>query len=84
MVEEKEVSLILSIVSLALAFLSPAGGIVITIISLVYNKKDKSKRAKTISIIAIIVSLIMIAVGIGAQVAMMKLAQQNTGGFPVY
>jgi hypothetical protein len=60
MTQEKGVAYILGIVSLVLAFFQPLPGIIIAIVGLVQNKKDKSKTAKMLNILAIIFGIAMI------------------------
>jgi hypothetical protein len=57
---EKEVACILGIVSIVVAFFQPLGAIVISIIGLVQNMKDKSKVAKRLNIIGLILGIIVL------------------------
>jgi multisubunit Na+/H+ antiporter MnhG subunit len=59
MAEQKGVSYVLGIVSLAIAFIAPLGGLVIGIIGLVYNRKEKSKVAKTLNILGIVFAVLV-------------------------
>ena len=60
-----EVSYTLGIISIVLAFFTPLAGFVFGIIGLVQSKKQKtqlSKRARKLSIIGIILSIILFAI----------------------
>lgn len=80
MAEEKGVAYVLGIVSLVLAFFQPLPAIIIAIIGLVQNKKEKSKIAKKLNIIAIIVGVIMVAV----IAAISIYGLMNATSFPTY
>ncbi|MBW2969341.1 DUF4190 domain-containing protein [Candidatus Woesearchaeota archaeon] len=78
MAEKKEVAYILGIVSLAMAFLQPFGAIIIGIIGLVYNNKEKSKTAKSLNILGIVFGIIFLII----QAIMTFYVASQT--FPVY
>ncbi len=59
--EEKQTSYILGIVALALSFFQPLPAIILGIVGLVINKKEKSKIAKKLNILAIVVGVLVIA-----------------------
>lgn len=78
---EKEVAYILGILSIVLAFFQPLAGIVIGIVGLIQNKKEKSKTAKRLNIIGIILGVIIFAVLIAITVS--NLVNSSTS-FPIY
>jgi hypothetical protein len=77
---EKGVAYILGIVSLVLAFFQPFPAIIIGIVGLVQNRKEKNKTAKILNILAIIIGIIMLAVIIAISIY----GVMNTETFPVY
>ncbi len=81
MAEEKGVAYILGIVSLVLAFFQPLPAIIIGIIGLVQNKKEKNKTAKRLNILAIIIGVIMFAIIIAISIYSILNAGIN---FPTY
>jgi hypothetical protein len=81
MAEEKGVAYVLGIVSLVLAFFQPLPAIIIGIVGLVQNKKDKSKIAKKLNILGIVVGAIVLVVTVGISIYLMM---QGAGTFPVY
>jgi hypothetical protein len=81
MAEEKGVAYVLGVVSLVLAFFQPLPAIIIGIVGLVQNKKDKSKIAKKLNILGIVVGVVVLAVTIGVTIYLMT---QGAGTFPVY
>ncbi len=78
--QEKGVAYILGIVSLALAFFQPLPAIIIGIVGLVQNKKEKSKIAKTLNVLGIVVGVIVLAITIGLTVYYMS----KGTSFPTY
>ena len=78
---EKGVAYILGIVSLVLAFFQPLPAVIIAIVGLVQNRKEKNKTAKMLNIIALIVGIIMLAVVIAISVYGLL---GTSGSFPVY
>jgi len=78
---EKEVAYILGILSVVLAFFQPLAGIVIGIIGLVQNRQEKSKTAKRLNIIGIIIGAIVLAVTIWLS---FYLASSTGSDFPIY
>ena len=81
MTEEKGVAYILGILSVVLAFFQPLPGIIIGIIGLVQNKKDKSKTAKMLNIVGIIIGVAMIILLI---LLSKYLASRMPAAFPTY
>jgi drug/metabolite transporter (DMT)-like permease len=80
MTEEKGVAYILGIISLVLAFFQPIAAIIIAIIGLVHNRKEKSRLAKKLNIIAIIVGVIMFVITVISVIY----GIMNSTSFPVY
>jgi hypothetical protein len=64
-----------------LAFFQPLPAIIIGIVGLVQNKKEKSKVAKKLNILGIVIGVIVLAVTIGISVYLMTKGASN---FPVY
>ena len=60
MAEEKGVAYIFGILSIVLAFFQPFPGIIIGIIGLVQNRKEKSKTAKMLNTVGIIIGVAVI------------------------
>lgn len=80
MTQEKGVAYILGIVSLVLAFFQPLPGIIIGIVGLVQNKKDKSKAAKLLNTLGIIFGIAMIIL----LMIVSKYLASKIGTFPTY
>jgi heme/copper-type cytochrome/quinol oxidase subunit 2 len=69
--EYGEVAYILGIVSLVFAFISPVAGLIIGIIGFSHGKKEKTalaERGKKLSRLAIIISIIILAITIAVAV----------------
>lgn len=81
MTEEREVAYILGILSIVLAFFQPFPGVVIGIIGLVQNRRERSKTAKMLNILGIIIGVVMIII---VMVLSKYLASKLTGTFPTY
>lgn len=81
MAEEKGVAYILGIVSIVLAFFQPLAAVIFGIIGLVQNRKEKSKKAKFLNIIGIIIGSIFFILSIIALVYGLLNAGVN---FPTY
>jgi len=79
---EKEVAAILGILSVVLAFFQPLAGIVLGIIGLVQNRQEKSKTAKRLNIIGIIIGVIVLAITIWLSFYLAN--QTGSQGFPIY
>jgi len=77
---EKGVAYILGIVSLVLAFFQPLPAAIIAIVGLVQNRKEKNKTAKKLNIIALVVSIVVLAI----IVAISLYGMGASGSFPVY
>jgi hypothetical protein len=77
MAEKRGSGYILGILSIVLAFFLPLAAIVLGIIGLVLNKKEKSKKAKILNIVGIIIGIIFLIINL----AITYLSIQN---FPVY
>ncbi len=58
------VSYVLGILSIVLAFFVPLGSLILGIIGLTQSRKAKSKRAKKLNIIGIILSIIFLIISI--------------------
>ncbi|RLG12274.1 DUF4190 domain-containing protein [Candidatus Pacearchaeota archaeon] len=80
MAEERGVAYILGILSLVLAFFQPLPAIVLGIVGLVQNKKDKSKVAKKLNILGIVFGVIIL-IGL---IIVAVYSLNKAGGFPVY
>ena len=80
MAEERGVAYILGILSLVLAFFQPLPAIVLGIVGLVQNKKDKSKTAKRLNILGIIFSIIVLI----SVIVLAVYSINKAGRFPVY
>ena len=63
--EEKGVAYILGIVSIVMAFFQPLAGIVFGIVGLVQNKKEKSRKAKKLNVIGIVIGTLLFIISIG-------------------
>ena len=59
MAEQKGVAYILGILSIVFSFFVPLAAIILGIIGLVQNKKEKSKIAKKLNIIGIVIGTII-------------------------
>lgn len=59
MAEKRGAGYILGILSIVFAFFVPLAGVILGIIGLVQNKKEKSKTAKKLNIIGIIIGTII-------------------------
>ena len=81
MAEEKGVAYTFGILSIVLAFFQPLPAIVIAIVGLVINKKEKSKTAKKLNIIGLIIGVAVLAITIGVAYYLMREGATN---FPVY
>jgi len=80
---EKGVAYIFGILSIVLAVvLQPLPAIILGIIGLVQNKEDKSKTAKRLNTIGLVLGIVVLALTIGITVYYMS--QGATGSFPVY
>ena len=64
MVEKRGVAYTLGILSIVLAFFIPLASVVLAIIGLVQNKKEKSKMAKKLNIIGLIFGAILFIVSL--------------------
>jgi len=78
MVEKKGVAYTLGILSIVLAFFIPLAGVILGIIGLVQNKKEKSKISKKLNIIGIIIGVIIF---IATLALSFYLTMEN---FPIY
>ncbi len=81
MVEEKGVAYIFGILSIVLAFFQPLAGIILGIIGLVQNRKEKSKTAKRLNITGIILGIVIL--GLLAYLSQ-YIASNMPAGFPTY
>ena len=81
MKNEKGVAYILGILSLVLSFFQPLPAIIIGIVGLIENKKDKSKTAKKLNILGIIIGILMLVLVV---VVSQYLASQMGTAFPSY
>jgi len=82
MTEEKGVAYIFGILSIVLAFFQPFPGVVIGIIGLVQNRKEKSRTAKMLNILGIIIGVAMIII---VMILSKYLASRLPAGtFPTY
>jgi hypothetical protein len=77
MAEKRGSGYIFGILSIVFAFFVPLAGIILGIIGLVLNKKEKSKKARRLNIIGIIIGAILFL----ASLAVTYLSIQN---FPTY
>jgi len=66
--EGKGVAYILGIVSIVMAIFQPLAGIIFGIIGLVQNKKEKSKKAKKLNIIGIVIGVVLFLVSIAVTI----------------
>jgi hypothetical protein len=78
MAEHKGVAYTLGILSIVFAFFIPLAGVILGIIGLIQNKKEKSKISKKLNIIGIIIGAIVF---IATLVLNLYLATQT---FPIY
>ncbi len=78
MAEQKGVAYTLGILSIVLAFFIPLAGVILGIIGLVQNKKEKSKISKKLNIIGIIIGVIIF---IATLALSFYLTSEN---FPIY
>ncbi len=76
---EKGIAYILGILSLVLAFFQPLPAIVIGIVGLVQNREDKSKAAKRLNILGIVIGVLVFAILIAASIFL-----ASTQNFPIY
>ncbi|MBD3354497.1 hypothetical protein GF361_00770 [Candidatus Woesearchaeota archaeon] len=81
MVKQKGVAYIFGILSIVLAFFQPLPAIIIAIVGLVENKKEKSKTAKRLNVIGLVIAIVVLAITVGITVYLM---QQGSANFPVY
>ena len=77
MAEKRGSGYIFGILSIVFAFFVPLAGIILGIIGLVLNKKEKSKKARRLNIIGIIIGAILFL----GSLAVTYLSIQN---FPTY
>jgi 4-hydroxybenzoate polyprenyltransferase len=69
--DSSQISYILGIVSIVMAFFTPLAGIIFGVIGLIQSKKQKdslSKKAKTLNTVGIVIGLILLIVTIIATV----------------
>ncbi len=79
MKEKRGSGYIFGILSIVFAFFVPLAGVILGIIGLVLNKKEKSRKAKIMNILGIIFGILVLALGILATVLSI---QGST--FPIY
>jgi hypothetical protein len=82
MTQEKGVAYILGILSIVFAFFLPLAGIILAIIGLVQNKKEKSKRAKKLNIIGLVLAVVVFIATLALNIYLAINTAQ--GGFPTY
>ena len=64
MTEKKGVAYILGILSIVFALFNYPVGIILGVIGLVHNKKEKSKKAKIMNLVGIVLSIIFLGLAI--------------------
>jgi len=77
------VAYILGILSIVFAFVSPAAGLILGIVGLVQNKKQKAERTRKLNMIGIILSIIFIVISIILTIFFTK-SGLNSGSFPLF
>ena len=77
MAEKRGTAYTLGILSIVLAFFIPLAGVILGIIGLFLNKKEKSKAAKKLNIIGIVIGIIIF-------VATLAMSYYLSQSFPTY